>query len=217
MPDGTLRLVTAGALGPHKGLAVAVEAMAELQRRGVTSVTLDAYGPVSDQLAIRLVHRHGLAERVRLRGTLTQAELVERLREHDAFVFPTWEREPFGMAPLEAAHQGCPPIITASTGIGEFLVDGVHCLKVARSAPRLADLLERIISTPAMLADLTERAQRVAATDFALPTVFDRIEPLLAEEAARPPAPLGPPEKAIRVAQLAESLQTAWVEESTST
>ena len=55
-------------------------------------------------------------DRVRFLGPRSQAELVASYAAYDAFLCPTWERDPFPFAPLEAAGCKTPPIITRNCG-----------------------------------------------------------------------------------------------------
>ena len=99
-------------------------------------------------------------------GVRPHAELLELYGEYDVFAFPTRDREPFGLVPLEAAARGCVPVITRRCGIAEWLVHGVHCLKVDRSCRglrgRLGAILEGEIALEPMAAP--RRRPRPGAT-----------------------------------------------------
>lgn len=206
-PGGVLRVVSAGHLKPQKGIDVLIEAFALLRDRGVRNVTLDLYGNAEDQNRYpRLVEHLGLGSVVTLRGFLPHSELVARYRNYDVFAFPTWEREPFGLVPLEAAaHGGCVPLISRSCGIGEWLVHGVQCLKVSPDAHSVAVALRAAAEGETPLAELGRRARRLAWRELHIGEIVPRIENTLADAAghgAAGPGRVDPPWSAETAAEL---------------
>ena len=173
--NGPLRVVSAGRLTPYKGVDVLIEA-AGIIKRSRWSVEIDFIGAVADvdeNYYPALVQRHDVEDRVRFLGPMDHRSLIARYPDYEAFAFPTWEREPFGIGPIEAAaHGGCLPIIAQSCGLAEWLVHGVHCLKVAPTAEELArvflDLLEWRIDARA----IAELRQRINLARF--PYQFNR-------------------------------------------
>src|SRR3569623_2122429 len=115
-----LRIVSAGQMGRHKSIDLLIEAAALLKERGYDNFVIDLYGKVTDPTVAPLPRQFGVEDRVRFRGVCPQEELVRRYASHeyDVFAFPTWEREPFGCAPLEAAAYGCVMAITQSCCFG---------------------------------------------------------------------------------------------------
>ena len=185
MPDGILRVVTGGRLNPAKGIDRLIEAVANLRDEGVDNVTLDLYGTSHEAGRYpNLINRLGLGDRVRLMGFLPQRELFRRYSEYDVFAFPTWDREPFGLAPLEAAaHGGCVPLVSRSCGVGEWLVHGVHCVKTGLEPGSLERALRTLGESGADLAVLGTRARRTALRDMHIDSIVPRIEAIL-EDAA---------------------------------
>jgi glycosyltransferase involved in cell wall biosynthesis len=100
------------------------------------------------------------------------------------FVFPTWPREPFGVAPLEAAAHGCVPLISADCGISEWLLDGVHCLKALRTPAAFADALERVLDGIVRLEGISRRVRAICARDFHIDAVAAQIETALRQAAS---------------------------------
>lgn len=216
--NGPLRVVSAGRLTPYKGIDVLIEA-AGIVRRSHWSVEIDVFGAIADvdqNHYPSLLQQYGVEDRVRFLGPLDHDGLIDRYRDYEAFVFPTWEREPFGIGPIEAAaHGGCLPIISRNCGLAEWLVHGVHCLKVEPTAEDLArvflDLLEwRIDSGP-----IADRARSSTWRDFHVDAIAPRIEGLLAEAASSAPtlAP-SPPDEVVRLARLAEGLAESLIAEA---
>jgi glycosyltransferase involved in cell wall biosynthesis len=132
-PGERLRIVNAGQMAPHKGVGVLIEAAALLREQGHEEFVIDLYGDVEDQQFPTLVRTLGLENHVLFQGARSHPELARLYPRYDLFAFPTWAREPFGFAPLEAAWTGCVPLISQACGIAEWLVHGVHCLKAERS------------------------------------------------------------------------------------
>ncbi|RUL89065.1 glycosyltransferase family 4 protein [Tautonia sociabilis] len=216
--NGPLRVVSAGRLTPYKGIDLLIEA-AGIVKRSRWSVEIDFFGAeadVDENHYPALLQQHEVEDRVRFLGPLDHASLIERYRDYEAFAFPTWEREPFGIGPIEAAaHGGCLPIISQSCGLAEWLVHGVHCLKVKPTAEDLAraflDLLEwRIDPRP-----IADRAHASTWRDFHIDVIAPRLEALLRDAADSPRAsPPGAASEVVRLALLAEGLAESLVAEA---
>ena len=185
-PGEKLRIVSAGQMGRHKGIDLLIEAAALLRQQGYAHFSIDLFGKVSESSLAELPRTLGVDRHVTFRGVCSQEEVVERYRRHeyDVFAFPTWEREPFGCAPLEAAAHGCVIVMTQSCGISEWLVHDVHCLKTARTAAHLADVFGRMMQGAIALEPIARRASAVIWRDFHLDAILPRIE-LALRRAAR--------------------------------
>jgi glycosyltransferase involved in cell wall biosynthesis len=211
---GRLRVAfAAGHLCPPKGVDLLLEAAYLLRRRGRTDFVIDLYGKVMDDTYPSLIRRHDLDDCVRLQGLRTQRELAELYRTYDVFAFPTWEREPFGFAPLEAAAAGCVPVLTNNCGIGEWLVHAVHCWKIERSAAAFASVLSDVLERRIDLAPLGRRVADVVWRDFHIRRVLPRIERALARAAQRRSPARGDVPRAYHLAVLAEKLTQVLTEE----
>jgi glycogen(starch) synthase len=213
--EGTpLRIVSAAAhLFPAKGIDLLLEAAALLRRQGHRAFAIDLHGETTDDRYPRLIAEHGLGGCVSLRGRREQGELVGLYREYDLFAFPTWEREPFGFAPLEAAAGGCVPFITDDCGIGEWLVHGVHCWKVGRTVEEWAEALAAVLEGRIDLAPLGRRAEAAAWRDFHIGRALPRIERALQRAAGERRRPRRDASAAYRLAVRAERWAQTRVEE----
>lgn len=180
--DGVARFVTAGAVAPHKGIELILEAGTRLKAKG-RAFTIDVFGDGRLPDYVDRVRALDLAGHVRFLGPRAQAELMRAYAGCDAFLFPTWEREPFGFAPVEAAGCGTPPIMTRHCGAAERLVDGVHCLKIDRTADALADAMDRVAAGTVDLDRIGRAGRRLVAADLSFPRCLDRIEAALAAHA----------------------------------
>jgi glycosyltransferase involved in cell wall biosynthesis len=144
---------------------------------------VDIFGKVGDRSLPGMVRALGLDGFVTMKGPRPHEELVELYGEYDVFAFPTSEREPFGLVPLEAAARGCVPLMTRRCGIAEWLVHGVHCLKAARSPEAFARALHDVARGATPLEPIARRAAEVAWGDFHLDAILPRIETVLADAA----------------------------------
>jgi glycosyltransferase involved in cell wall biosynthesis len=214
-PGRRLRIVSAGQMGRHKGIDLLVQAARLLKDRGYENFSIELYGKVTDPTVAPLPHIHGVDDCVTFRGACPQEELVRRYAAHqyDVFAFPTWEREPFGCAPLEAAAYGCAMVMTQSCGIGEWFVHDVDCLKVARSAEAFAAAFADILDGRIKLAPLARRASAVIWRDFHLDALLPRIEQALETAAEQSRLGAGTHDDAYRLALLAERLAEVLVQE----
>jgi glycogen(starch) synthase len=158
------QLLYVGRYDPRKGIETAIRALTHLP-----AATLEVQGTGDpgerDRLSV-LADELGVGARVRF-GVVDRTELVERYRAADALVFPSEWEEPFGLVPLEAMACGTPVVATGVGGSGEFLVDGVNCLRFrAGDDAALADAVERIAADPSL-------RTRLVAMGAATASAFD--------------------------------------------
>jgi glycosyltransferase involved in cell wall biosynthesis len=204
---GELRLMNAvGVLGEHKGTHILIGAAARLHDLGYANFRIDMYGRDVDPRFRAMLYKHDVADVVRFVGSRAQPDLLELYPEYDVFAFPTWAREPFGFAPLEAAAFGCVPLISADCGIAEWLVDGVHCLKADRTVDAFADGIVQILRGEIDLVAMGRRTQAVVRRDFGLDALMPRIERVLYDAASQPKAPARDAAEFNRLARFADGL-----------
>ena len=210
----TLRIIAAGQVAQHKGVDILIEAAAKVRERGFDNIQVDIYGNVEDHLFPTLVRRLGLDDHVTFRGSRPQAELAGLYSLYDVFAFPTWKREPFAFAPLEASWRGCVPLMSQASGNAEWAVHGVHCLKAERTPDAFADSLCSILDGSIDLAPIARRASAVIGRDFHLDAQVPKIERALAGASRRPRDGAGTAADAYRMALLAEKLTKVLVQEA---
>jgi glycogen(starch) synthase len=187
--EGHLRIVNAGQIGQHKGTDLLIEMAAALRDRGFGEYSIDIYGIGDDTFFRGLAAAAGVDDVVRFRGRRTQEDLLELYETYDVFVFPTWAREPFGFAPLEAASRGCVALVSADCGVAEWLVGGVDCLKAHRNPEHFAEVLAAILDSQIDLGSIGRRGQNLVLREFRLEAIVNRIEEILAQAVAEgPPA-----------------------------
>ncbi len=184
-PAGRVRFVAAGRVHANKGTGLILEAAALMRERAGIDFSLEIYGDGDLPWAVDLAHSLGLDDLVRFGGWRSQAELQQIYRRSDSFLFPTWEREPFGFAPVEAAAEGCVPIITGGAGVTERMVDGVHCVLIDRTVESLADAMQRVCGGGVDLAAMGEAGMMLCREDLHLDTCVSTVEEVLASTAHR--------------------------------
>ena len=180
--DGRARFVMAGGIYPHKGIDLILEASARLKSAGL-DFSVDLYGDGELPQYIDRTRSLRLHDHVRFLGPRSQPELLTLYAGYDAFLCPTWERDPFPFAPLEAAGCATPPIITRNCGTSERLVDGVHCIKIERTVDQLAEAMAAVAEGRVDLARVGRAGQRLVANDLSFDRYLSRVESVLREHA----------------------------------
>ncbi len=213
--SGELRMIAAsGVLCEPKGTHIVIETAARLRDQGYANFSIDIYGSEQDARFRRQLHEHRVADLVHLKGPRSHRELLKLFDSYDMFLFPSWSREPFGFAPLEAAAAGCVPMVSADCGIAEWLVGDVDCLKAGRDAEQFARRIGAVLRNEIDLEILGRRAQTVAWRDFHISRTGRAVEELLRQAAAeRRPSPAEPGDF-VALAGFAEVLIQALAEET---
>jgi glycosyltransferase involved in cell wall biosynthesis len=167
-------------LAHTKGQHDAIAAIAELAVE-FPGLTYRIVGEVRDASYMRhlqaLIHRHGLAERVRITPNLSHAEKEHALCEADLYLQPSHE-EGFCLAYIEAAGV-VPRLVGTDTGAIAAMGAGDAGARTVpvRSPRRLADAMRELLR--ARLPDdvMSRRAARLAAA-FGWPQYMDAHEAL---------------------------------------
>jgi glycogen synthase len=159
-----------------------------LVERGDKNFQVDVYGGGLAPQFIQRVHAEGLSAYINYIGLVERDEMVRRFARYDALVFPTWQREPLGLVPFEAAAQGCIPIVTAQTGACEWLTDQ-ESIKIERSGFGLAGGMQRVMHMGAEeRAAMQARVCRNVRRYFGASRWFPRIERVISEPLEAAPA-----------------------------
>ena len=155
---GELRLIGIGGIIPRKGPVKALEAVAELERRGVrASLTWVGAGPQRDELLSR-ASELGLGDRLSLTGTLDEAGVGRQLDAHDMFILPTLG-DNFCIVVAEALSHGRPVVSGADTGAVDYSDPSVSEFVADQTANAYADAVERLSARTASMS-----ADEIAAT-----------------------------------------------------
>lgn len=146
-----------GNVKPHKNVERLIDAFALVrQRRGDGLKLLIIGDEISKfQTLRRAVHRHQLHRHVRFLGFVGEDTLAVLYRLAGVFVFPSLY-EGFGLPPLEA--MACEtPVITSNVSSLPEVVDDAALLVDPYSAEAIAEAILRVLSDPALAADLRRR------------------------------------------------------------
>lgn len=204
-----LRIMYAGAVSPHKGLHVLLQAMEILVQR-VPNVHLEIVGPqgaypieesfpmndrglveqlqpLYNQDYVEYLQQHmpaAIAAQVSFAGAIPRADLLERYRQADLFVFPPIWDEGFGIPPVEAMAAGVPVVATRSGAVVETVVDGKTGLLVDKyDAPALAAAMARLLEDAALRERMgtagRQRVWRYFTWDRVAETLYRHYERLL--------------------------------------
>lgn len=129
---GPLRLLFVANVLPGKGLHILIEALAQLPLEswqltvvGSLTIAADYARSVRQQIA-----RHHLDSRVKMTGTVPNAEVADYLAQSDVLVVPSFY-EAFGIASLEALGSGLPVIATSAGATQEIITHGREGFLVA--------------------------------------------------------------------------------------
>lgn len=173
-----LKLLAVGRLSYYKGFQTLLKALTLIE--GV-QLLLIGDGDQRDSLA-SLISTHGLADRVRLAGHLSDGEIEAAYQACDVFCLPSIDRaEAFGLVLLEAMRAGKPVVSSAVPGSGmcEVVADGDTGIQVPPSDPAV---LARVLAD---LRDHEDKRLRLGTAgrarfnqQYRLQPVADQIEKL---------------------------------------
>jgi glycosyltransferase involved in cell wall biosynthesis len=195
---GRLRILVVARLVQGKGHALLLEAVAALAERGV-DVHLDVVGDGPKREALmRIAARHGVARRVRFRGSVGQDDIREEYRRCDVFCLPSFA-EGVPVVLMEAMAMGVPVVASDLMGIPELVDDGVSGLLVRPGrADALVDALAALAADPALRGAMGAAGRRRVLADFNVDRSAQELERILREAleptggtpaVATPPAP----------------------------
>ena len=151
-----------GNIKPHKNLVRLIDAFDELRKADFDDLKLLIIGDEISRLPAlrRAVHKHKLHKHVRFLGYLSDDTLAVLYRLASAFVFPSLY-EGFGLPPLEAMASGTPVVTSNVSSLPEVTGDAA-ILVDPYDVDSIVDGLRRVLSDPALAAELGRRGQERA-------------------------------------------------------
>lgn len=161
-PQAARRLVCVGRFHAQKGQLLLVEAACLLARAGTQfELVLVGDGELRSQIEM-LLQSHGLADRVRITGWISGAEVRQEILAARALVLPSFA-EGLPVVLMEAMALRRPVISTYIAGIPELVRPGEHgWLVPAGDVEALAAAMQACLdSPPATLACMGEAARNV--------------------------------------------------------
>lgn len=175
------RAITVARLHPAKGVPDLVDAVAR------TPLSLDVVGDGEERAEVEArVRRHGLADRVRLHGTLAPDRVAALLDAADLFVLNSrtpeaGDTEGLPVSVLEAMEASLPVVATRLGGIPEAVADGETGILVPeRDTDALARALGTLARDPALRARLGAAGRARVEERFDLEACTRRLRELLA-------------------------------------
>lgn len=144
------RILSIGRLVPKKGFDVLIRACAELAERDMEfSLRIVGAGDLRDEL-VDLARELGIADRVSLLGSCTQAEVVNELAAAEVFalspmVLPNGDRDGIPNVLLEAMAAGVPVVATSVSGIAEVITQATGLLVEEQHPELFADALATML------------------------------------------------------------------------
>lgn len=163
LSSDTLRLISVSNLNEGKGIDLTLDALAQLDARGLKNWSYAIIGDGPERPALReRVEKLGLKDRVIFEGAREPDFVYERLLSADVFVLPSY-REAFGIAYLEAMASGLVAIGIIGQGPEAFIESGKAGFLVApHDSSAIADCILHIKSHPDEARGISERASQVS-------------------------------------------------------
>jgi glycosyltransferase involved in cell wall biosynthesis len=151
-----------GHLIPRKGLPLLLSACAALHDRGYENYTLQVVGNGEQQSELETFCRaHDLSDRIQWVGRVPFDRIGTYFHHADVFILPTLE-DTWGVVTLEAMLLGLPILCSTGAGTAELVVPGENGYVFAPDdAEQLADLMQRFLDKPALIATMGARSQQI--------------------------------------------------------
>lgn len=183
-----LRLFAGGNLEGRKGVALALQTIAELKRRRIdVRYTFGGHGPELHSLR-NLAQKLGIEDRVEFHQGFHREDYIRRLKESDVYFLPSF-RETTPITLLEAALAGCYPIVADNSGAGEIVqriggkaVQAHHCRQIVSE---LADALEWCDGNRRAIASEGQEASAKAADEFGKAYYVQRMNEIYQQATGR--------------------------------
>jgi glycosyltransferase involved in cell wall biosynthesis/GT2 family glycosyltransferase len=142
----------------RKGLAIGIQALAEVRARGI-DLRLWVVGAGDRDRFSALAQELGVASAVSFFGTRDDVERF--LAAADMFILPSLY-ETFSLVGFEAAATGLPVVVTSVYGISDLVKDHAAGILVERNAESLASGLVRLVREPDLCRRLGQGALQSA-------------------------------------------------------
>jgi len=147
-----------GRLKPYKNIDIAISAFSEVSKKyPEATLTIAGFGEIINDLK-SLVSKLGLAEKVKILGSVTEEEKTKLLSESWVAVQPS-SFEGWGITVLEANASGTPVIASNVKGLRDSVIDQeTGILFPERDSAKLTQAMESIISDPNLRQRLSKNA-----------------------------------------------------------
>ena len=177
LPEGALLLCSVGRHVERKGFDWFVDGVMPLLPPHV-HFWIAGEGPITASIQ-EATERHGLEDRVRLLGCISDASLKVLYRSADLFVMPNvpvpGDMEGFGVVMLEAGICGLPVIASRLEGIADVIREGENGHLVSSGDPQaFAAAILRYDRDRRALREASLRARGYVRDTFSWPVIADR-------------------------------------------
>lgn len=155
--DGSLKVFYAGKLIEEKGVGDCLGALARLMDSGV-SVSMTFVGPGNETEWIARAEALGVADRANFLGRISNSEVHQLMRSHDAVIVPSRHAYPEGLpnAIYECLASRTPLIISDHPAFRGRLKPDNQCLVFeAGNVQALAGTLQRLLTDSALYGQLS--------------------------------------------------------------
>jgi len=153
--DRPLRVIFVGALSQRKGIGYLLRAIQKLNRSDVELVLMGTWSGAPEAFA---PYRRWF----RYEAPRPHSAVLDLMRSCDVLVMPSIA-EGFALVILEAMACGLPVIVTANTGIGDFIEDAVNGYLIPiRSADALAEKIASLADNREKVVEMGAAAVRTA-------------------------------------------------------
>jgi glycosyltransferase involved in cell wall biosynthesis len=184
----TLAIVYCGRLEQkQKNILILPDVLRRTLLAGVTA-TIEVIGDGPDrELFASLVVEKGLSAQINSRGALTHEEALERIRQADALILPSFH-EGLPMVLLEAMALGAVPVLSLLPGITDCAVrDGVSgLLALPGDVAGFAHALVRLGRDPDLRRRMSLAAWKAARDSFSVKTMVESYLSLLEQLRGQP-------------------------------
>jgi glycosyltransferase involved in cell wall biosynthesis len=179
--SGPFEVLTVGRVDPVKGQPLLVEAVAELQRRGVDArLTIVGDGAGLGDLRA-LAARLGVDGRVHFPGAVGQDEIRAYYERASAFALPSFA-EGLPVVLIEAMACGLPVVASRITGIPELVEEGVSGLLITPArGDELADALASLAADPERCAAMGRAGRAKVVGEFDIERTTEELVALFRE------------------------------------
>jgi glycosyltransferase involved in cell wall biosynthesis len=162
-----VEFISVSNLHEGKGIDINLDALAELNRKGLTGWSYRIVGDGDQRLSLESQSRRlGLERQVEFLGARPHQEVYSLLSQADIFILPSY-REAFGIAYLEAMAMGLLAVGVQGQGPEAFIVDGENgCLVPPKDADALAACLTGFFENPGHCIAMARRGQQTALTEW---------------------------------------------------
>jgi glycosyltransferase involved in cell wall biosynthesis len=178
-----LRVLFVGRLVERKGVTHLIEAVRRLPAELHGRLVVIGDGPERAALEAQ-ARAAGMADRVEIRGRVSDAELRAAYAASDALVLPSivdarGDTEGLGVVLLEAMSYGVPVVASDIGGITDIVEHGKSGLLVPPGDPdQLAAALERLARDPGLVARLGAAGEQRVRSAFGWPEIMAKWERL---------------------------------------